>query len=118
MTLGKLGSNHCNLTCCIIIVQICQLQHVRRVESDGEGGGGVGLRQVPYGFAVVGEGGEEGHVNDFVGLAVGVLEFDEAEGWLHAFAWTSTGEKQRENLKGRRSRAEGVKRGVLPSTAT
>lgn len=94
MTVGKLGSNRCDLTCCIIIVQICQLQHVRRVESDGEGGGGVGVRQVPYGFAVVGEGGEEGHVDDFVGLAIGVFEFDEAEGWLHAFTWASTGENR------------------------
>jgi hypothetical protein len=81
------------------------------VQSDSEGRGGVCLRQVPYGFAVVGEGGEEGHVDDFVGLAIGVLEFDEAEGRLHAFAWTSTGEKRREKLEGRRSGADEVKRG-------
>ncbi len=94
MTLGKLGSTRCNLTGGIIIVQICQLQHVRRVESDGEGRRGVGVRQVPYGFAVVREGGEERHVDDFVGLAIGVFEFDEAEGWLHAFTWASTGENR------------------------
>ena len=41
---------------------------------------------IPCRPAIVRKGGEECNVDDFVGLAVGVLELDDAEGRLNAFS--------------------------------
>ena len=85
----------CNkLTRNFIIIQICQLQYIGRVQGHGERRGRVSLWHVPHAFALIGKGGEKGHIDNVVGLAICVFEFDESEGWLNAFTWINISEKQ------------------------